>query len=228
MQEQINTAMRFIQFILRPIYNLLYHQFAWTYDLVAAVISLGHWDEWVRSILPYIENQRVLEIGHGPGHLQLALHERGFQVFGLDESRQMSRLAARRLRKKGIKTNLSRGLAQSLPFRRNAFQNVALTFPSEYIFDPPTLTEIQRVLMPGGRLVILPIAWITGKRPLERLAAWFFRFTGEAPGKPGELNPELKSLFARAGFEVRKETMQQESSLLLFLLARKLGRGKNA
>jgi ubiquinone/menaquinone biosynthesis C-methylase UbiE len=220
--------MRFVQFILRPIYDLLYHQFAWTYDLVAAVISLGHWNEWVRSILPYIEGQRVLEIGHGPGHLQLALHERGFQVFGLDESRQMSRQSARRLRKKGIKTNLSRGLAQSLPFRRNAFQNVALTFPSEYIFDPPTLTEIQRVLMPGGRLVILPIAWITGKRPLERLAAWLFRFTGEAPGKPGELNPELKSLFARAGFEVRKETVQQESSLLLFLLARKLGRGKNA
>ncbi|MCJ7585486.1 MAG: methyltransferase domain-containing protein [Anaerolineales bacterium] len=220
--------MRIIQFILHPIFFLLYHQFAWMYDLVAAVVSLGHWNEWVRSILPYIENQRVLELGHGTGHLQLALHEAGFQVFGLDESRQMSRQAARRLRKKGIKTNLSRGLAQSLPFRRNAFQNVALTFPSEYIFDPPTLTEIQRVLMPGGRLVILPIAWITGKRPLERLAAWLFRFTGEAPGKPGELNPELKNLFARAGFEVRKETVQQESSLLLFLLARKLGRGKNA
>jgi len=218
--------MRFVQFILRPIYDLLYHQFAWTYDLVAAVISLGQWDEWVRSILPYIQGQRVLEIGHGPGHLQVALHERGFQVFGLDESRQMSRQAARRLHKKGIKTNLSRGLAQSLPFRQNAFQNVALTFPSEYIFDPLTLTEIQRVLMPGGRLVILPVAWITGKSPLERLAAWLFRFTGEAPGKPGELNPELKSLFVRLGFDVRKETVQQESSLLLLILVRKLGNGK--
>jgi len=80
--------------------------------------------------------------------------------------------------------------------------------------------------MPGGRLVILPIAWITGKHPLERLAAWLFRFTGEAPGKPGELNPELKCLFAHAGFEVHKETVQQESSLLLFILARKLGCGR--
>ena len=228
MQEQINTAMRFIRLILRPIYALLYHQFAWTYDFVAAVISLGHWNEWVRSSLPYVQGPRVLEIGHGPGHLQLALHERGFQVFGLDESRQMSRQAARRLRKKEVDVNLSRGYAQSLPFTQNTFQSVALTFPSEYIFDPRTLTEIRRVLAPDGRLVILPLAWITGKCPLERLAAWLFRVTGEAPGKPGELNPELKSLFARAGFEAHKETLQQESSLLLFILARKLRLGNYA
>jgi len=217
----MTIATRFLQFILRPIFYLLYHQFAWTYDLVAAVISLGHWNEWVRSILPYVQGSRVLELGHGPGILQLALHERGFQVFGLDESCQMSRQAARRLRKKGMDVNLSRGHAQSLPFTQSAFQCVAITFPSEYIFEPRTLTEIQRVLLPGGRLVILPIAWITGKRPLERLAAWLFRITGEAPGKPGELSPELKSLFARAGFEVRKETVRLKSSTLLFILAKR-------
>jgi ubiquinone/menaquinone biosynthesis C-methylase UbiE len=169
----------------------------------------------------------VLELGHGPGHLQLALHERGFQAFGLDESRQMSRQAARRLRKKGVYVNLSRGYAQNLPFTQDIFQSVVLTFPNEYIFDPRTLTEIQRVLMPGGRLVILPIAWITGKRPLERLAAWLFRFTGEAPGKPGELNPELKCLFAHAGFEVRKETVQQESSLLFVYSCKETWTRKN-
>jgi len=221
MLKLTTTATRLIQFILRPIFYLLYHQFAWVYDRVAAVISLGHWNEWVYAILPYIQGPRVLELGHGPGHLQLFLHERGFQTFGLDESRQMSREAARRLRKKGASVNLSRGLAQSLPFANVVFHSVALTFPSEYIFDPRTLTEIHRVLMPGGRLVVLPIAWITGKRPLERLVAWLFRLTGEAPGKPGKLNPELKSRFARAGFEVRKETVQLESSMLLFILARK-------
>jgi ubiquinone/menaquinone biosynthesis C-methylase UbiE len=217
--------MRFLQLILRPIFHLLYHQFAWLYDFVAAVVSLGHWNEWVRSILPYIQGPRVLELGYGPGHLQLGLHELCFQVFGLDESRQMSLHAARRLREKGIACNLMRGYAQSLSFPGNTFQTVAASFPSEYIFDPRTLTEIRRVLTPDGRLIILPLAWITGKRPLERLAAWLFRVTGEAPSKTGELNPELKSLFARAGFDVSKEIVQQESSLLLFILARKLGHG---
>ncbi|MBU2610467.1 MAG: methyltransferase domain-containing protein [Chloroflexi bacterium] len=207
--------------ILRVFFNLLYHQFAWSYDLVAALVSLGQWNAWVCSILPYIAGQRVLELGHGPGHLQLALHKHGFQAYGLDESRQMGRQAFWRLQQNRFHPNLTRGLAQTLPFAKNTFQSVAITFPSEYIFDPHTLEEIQRVLIPGGRLVILPIAWITGKRPLERLAAWLFRTTGEAPGKPGELNLELKGLFGRAGFEVQKETVQLRSSLLLFILARK-------
>ncbi|MDI6770525.1 MAG: class I SAM-dependent methyltransferase [Anaerolineales bacterium] len=207
--------------ILRIFFNLLYHQFAWSYDLVAAVVSLGQWKAWVCSILPYIAGQRVLELGHGPGHLQLALHKHGFQAYGLDESRQMGRQTFLRLQQKDFHPNLARGQAQTLPFAQNTFQSVAITFPSEYIFDPHTLEEIQRVLIPGGRLVILPIAWITGRSPLERLAAWLFRTTGEAPGKPGELNLELKKLFERAGFEARKEVVELKSSTLLFILAKK-------
>ncbi len=133
----------------------------------------------------------------------------------------MGRLAFWRLQQNSFHPNLTRGHAQTLPFAKNTFQSVAITFPSEYIFDARTLEEIQRVLNPGGRLVILPIAWITGKRPIERLAAWLFRTTGEAPGKPGELTSELKGLFGRAGFEVRKEVVEFKSSTLLFILAKK-------
>lgn len=207
--------------ILRIFFNLLYHQFAWSYDLVAALVSLGQWKAWVCSIIPYISGQRVLELGHGPGHLQLALHKHGFRAYGLDESRQMGRQAFQRLKRNNFHPNLTRGQTQTLPFAQNTFQSVAITFPSEYIFDPHTLEEIQRVLIPGGMLVILPIAWITGRRPLERLAAWLFRTTGEAPGKPGELNPELKRLFERAGFEVRNDVVELKSSTLLFILAKK-------
>jgi ubiquinone/menaquinone biosynthesis C-methylase UbiE len=213
--------MRLLQFLLRPIYYLLYHQLAWTYDFVAALVSLGHWNEWVAATLPYIHGERVLEIGHGPGHLQLALQERGCQTFGLDESRQMSRQARRHLLRKGIITNLTRGLAQRLPYASGTFHSVALTFPSEYIFDPKTLTEIQRVLKPGGELVILPFAWLIGRRPLEKTAAWLLRVAGEVPGKPGELDARLISRFAHAGLEVRQDIIQQGVSLLLFIIAEK-------
>jgi len=57
---------------------------------------------------------------------------------------------------------------------------VAATFPSEYIFEPQTLAEIRRVLRPGGKLVIIPSAWITGQGWLEQLAAELFRVTGQA------------------------------------------------
>jgi len=77
-------------------FNLLYHPFAWTYDLVAAIVSLGRWQDWLMQAMPYLSG-RVLEIGFGPGHLQVALNEAGMQAFGLDESRQMGRQARRRL-----------------------------------------------------------------------------------------------------------------------------------
>jgi ubiquinone/menaquinone biosynthesis C-methylase UbiE len=212
--------MHLIVFLLRPIYYLLYHQFAWTYDFVAAVVSLGRWQDWVQAALPHL-NGRVLEIGFGPGHLQISINEKKLQAFGLDESRQMAHQASRRLRKKGILSRLSRGYAQSIPFAEGVFDSVVATFPAEYIFDPQTLSEVKRVLVPAGRLVILPIAWITGTRPLERLVAWLLRVSGEAPGKPGPVSAATMGRFARLGFEVRSEIVELKGSQVLVLVAEK-------
>jgi ubiquinone/menaquinone biosynthesis C-methylase UbiE len=212
--------MRLLFYILRPIYYLLYHQFAWTYDFVAAVISLGCWQNWVQVVLPYL-NGRVLEIGFGPGHLQLSLNEKQVSVFGLDESRQMTHQASRRLRKQGFTPRLSRGYAQNIPFADGVFDSVVATFPADFIFDLHTLKEIQRVLVPAGMLVILPLAWITGPRPLERLAAWLFRVSGEAPDKPGLSSATIKNRFARTQYEVQTNIVELKGSQVLVVVAEK-------
>jgi SAM-dependent methyltransferase len=212
--------MRLILLILRPIYYLLYHQFALTYDLIASIVSLGRWQDWVNSSIPYITG-RVLEIGFGPGHLQQTLTDQGIPVFGLDESSQMARQARDRLRRHGMSPRLVRGRAQQLPYSGGSYDSVVATFPSEYIFDPQTLKEIWRVLGPCGNLIILPMAWITGTRPLERLAAWLFWITGEAPGKPGHISAALRDRFLSAGFAVRSEIVDLKGSRVLVILAEK-------
>jgi ubiquinone/menaquinone biosynthesis C-methylase UbiE len=210
-----------IQVLLRPIFYLLYHQFAWTYDLVAAVVSLGRWQDWVQTALPHI-NGRTLEIGFGPGHLQATLSERNIPTFGLDESAQMARQAARRLRKNGEIPHLSRGYAQNLPFASGTFNSIVATFPAEYIFESKTLKEIRRVLTPAGQLVIIPTAWITGGNMLDRLAAWVFRVTGEAPGMPHILSNAVKSRLVSAGFSVQSEIVKKKGSQVLVILAKKI------
>jgi len=147
--------MRLLLLLLRPIYYLLYHQFAWAYDFVASLVSLGQWQDWVRTALPYLDG-RVLEIGFGPGHLQVEMQGRGLRPFGIDESRFMARQASRRMKKAGADPRLARGLAQALPYPAGTFDAAAATFPAEYIFDPRTLDEVHRVLAPGGTFVILP------------------------------------------------------------------------
>lgn len=203
--------------VQRLFFRLLYHQFAWAYDWVAATVSLRRWNDWVCATLPYIDGDSVLEIGHGPGHLLSALHTTGLKPVGLDSSRQMGFLAFSGLLQAGFMPKLVSGYAQHLPFLDNTFHRVVATFPTEYIVAPLALSEIRRVLIPGGRLVVLPVAWITGSAWYDRAAAWLFRFTGQAPDwDEGFLSP-----FHDAGFGVRVERLEIESSLVLIILADK-------
>ena len=195
-------------------YRLLYHPFAFTYDLVAWVVSFGKWKDWVLSIFPYIEGTRLLELGHGPGHLQRFLRSRGLDSAAIDESTQMGRLAKRKL---GRSHKLARGLSQAIPFPAGAFDTVISTFPSEYIFDPQTLQEIQRVLTPGGRLIVLPTAF-----PSNKLLKWLFKVTGESPEALDQAVQErLLQPFLHAGFQAEVETKELKSSRLVIVLARK-------
>src|SRR5215210_3797866 len=128
---------------MRFFFYLLYHPFAFAYDLVAATVSLGRWKDWVLSVVPFIEGRRILEIGHGPGHLQHLLLSRGLLAVGLDESPQMGRLAKHNLRRWfSTQTNnaphhvyaqisLTRGIAQHLPFLDESFDTLVATFPAE-------------------------------------------------------------------------------------------------
>lgn len=205
--------MRFLRFFFR----LLYQPFAWAYDFVAATVSLGHWQDWVLSVLPYLPGERVLELGFGPGHLQAALSARGVAVYGVDASPQMAVLTLRRLNKFRFAACILNGYAQNLPFPDNAFHQVVATFPPEFIFAPETFHEVRRVLCSGGEFVVLPSAWITGKRPLEKVACQLFRFTGQAP----PWDNRFLDYFTAAGLETCVEEVSAASWKLLIIRARK-------
>jgi ubiquinone/menaquinone biosynthesis C-methylase UbiE len=196
---------------------------AWSYDLVAAAVSLGHWNDWIRTVIPFLSGSRILELGHGPGHLQRLLRDLGGVAVGLDESRQMGRLAAARLRRRGDgRADLVRGVSQRLPLPAASFDTVVSTFPSEYIFHPDTLAEARRVLSPAGRLVILPAARPDAANPLGRLLTWLFYVTGQATPKLDEaFRARAQSLFENAGFRLEIQQLRMDSGVLLVIVATK-------
>jgi ubiquinone/menaquinone biosynthesis C-methylase UbiE len=207
---------------MRVFYYLLYKPLAWTYDWVAALVSLGKWNQWVLTALPYLTGPKVLELGHGPGHLQLAMAQKGLLSVGLDSSRQMGRLAYLKLNKVGVNSLLVNGYAQFIPFSSNAFNQVVATFPTPFIFRPDTLSEIYRTLAPGGDLVVLPAAWITGARFAERLAAFLFRATRQAPAQyEPNFENQMVAPFRKAGFIVVVTRTQGVNADLLFIIGRK-------
>jgi len=201
-----------IQRLKRVFFNLLYHPFALTYDLVAAVVSFGQWKNWGQRILPFIEGRRILELGHGPGHLQRFLLNRGLILMAIDESAQMGRLAKQHI---GASQKLTRARAQNLPFQSNTFDSIVSTFPTEYIFNLKTLLEVKRVLRESGRLIVLPAVW-----PKSLPLKWLFKVTGESPS---ELNDAIISRFKQpfiiAGFNTEIQTIQVKSSIILIVIA---------
>ncbi len=211
------TASRFVAKFLRVFYKLLYHELAWSYDLVAASVSIGMWVDWVKAVIPYLEGRSVLEIGFGPGHLQVALSQSCPIVIGIDASSQMALQTRRRLTNRQLKPNLALSYAQSLPFADRTFDQIVSTFPAEFIFDPSTTAEAYRVLKPNGTFIILPFAWITGSGVLDRLAGGVFRFTGQAPQWDEQLIVPLQN----SGFDVKFEMNKLSGSEVIIIIARR-------
>ena len=118
-------------------FRLLYNELAWTYDAVSWIVSMGRWRKWQQTAMTYLPPQsRILEVGPGPGHLLVDLAQDGHRPVGLDLSGYMLRLARRRLRACELNVPLSRGQAEALPFKPDAFDVVVLAFPTAYVYDP--------------------------------------------------------------------------------------------
>jgi ubiquinone/menaquinone biosynthesis C-methylase UbiE len=206
----VRAFRNFLRFFFRHFYTTL----AWSYDLVASVVSVGQWNEWIRSVLDPSPTEPVLEIAHGPGHLLLELSQKDFKAVGVDASRQMCRMASHRLMKAGFASKVVQARAQALPFSDGTFATLLSTFPTEFILDPVTLSEAYRALEPGGQYRIVPMAEIRGSGFLDQFAAWLFRITGQY----ADLLPSWTDPLSDVGFEVRREDVLLDRSRVIRLV----------
>jgi ubiquinone/menaquinone biosynthesis C-methylase UbiE len=137
----------------------------------------------------------------------------------------MARLAAGRLRRRGVPLRLNRARAQSLPFPANTFANVVATFPTDYMLAPDTIAEIQRVLrsaaglQPAGRLVVVFEGQLRGPWPLRPFIDWLYEITDQRSLPPAKPLSQLN----RAGFAARWEWVEREGAVARLLIADKNG-----
>lgn len=205
--------------ILRFFFRHLYTTLAWSYDLVANASSMGQWYTWQEAALQDLPARGpILELGHGTGHLLKRLVLREDLSVGVDSSKQMSNLAARRLRAEGKRARLARARAQALPFPDRTFEALVSTFPSEFILEHDALTEACRVLRSKGMLVVVLSARITGRSLPDRFAAWLYRVTGQS----GAIGDGWRQVLRQAGLAGNLQTIRQPRAEVLRLVATKL------
>jgi SAM-dependent methyltransferase len=202
-------------------FHLLYNDMAWTYDSVSWAISLGEWRDWQRAALRHLPREagtRILELAHGTANLQLDLHAAGFDVTGIDLSPHMGRIARRKLSRQNIPFRLARARSQALPFRTGTFAAVVSTFPTNFITEPATLSDVYRVLQPGGWLVFVANGVLNTDGILGRGIEALYTVTGQR----GEWPDRLDDRFTTAGFALSRKTEPCRMSVAEVVIAQKL------
>ena len=122
------------------------------------------------ELLDLCEPRTVLEVGFGQGRTAAVLVGAGHRVLGVDASVTMVRqaIARNRAASRDGRADLRHGDGVTIPFPDHS-ADAAFTVHTIYFMPDPaaTLTDIARVLRPGGRLVIAcrtsdtaPPAWM--------------------------------------------------------------------
>jgi len=98
---------------------------------------------------------RVLEVAIGTGR-SLPFYTVASSLTGVDLSPEMLAIARTRASERGLPVDLLEGDAEALPFEDVAFDSVVCTLSLCTIPDPAAaVAEMKRVLVPGGRLLLL-------------------------------------------------------------------------
>src|SRR5580704_10637435 len=143
----------------------------------------------------------VLEVGVGSG-VNLPLYGPAVtRVVGLDPSPELLRLASKRAADVVMPVSLLRASAEDLPVADAVFDTIVMTWTLCSIPNPmAALTEMRRVLRPGGRLLFVE----HGLSPEIRVARWQHRLTPywKLIGGGCHLDRQMDDLIRSAGFEI--------------------------
>ncbi|MEV6931406.1 methyltransferase domain-containing protein [Dactylosporangium sp. NPDC051485] len=142
---------------------------------------------------------RVLEVAVGTG-LNLPHYPAGASVSGIELSPRMLAIARERAAGLGLGAELLQGDAEALPYDDGTFDTVVCALALCAIPRPATaLAEMRRVLVPGGRLLLLD--HIGSSWPPLYAAQWLLeRLTIRAVGE--HFTRRQLPLVRAAGFEI--------------------------
>ncbi|MEV6302166.1 methyltransferase domain-containing protein [Actinoplanes sp. NPDC051861] len=168
------------------------------YDRQIAFLE-RHWFTGGREWLGARAAGRVLDVGVGTGR-NLPHYPAGTTVTGIDLSPAMLEYARQRAANLGMTADLREGDAEHLPFAGESFDTVVCALSLCAIPDSrAAVAEMRRVLVPGGRLLLLD--HIGSTWPPVRAAQWLLeRVTVPTAGE--HFTRRSLPLIRRAGFEV--------------------------
>jgi ubiquinone/menaquinone biosynthesis C-methylase UbiE len=114
---------------------------------------------------------RVLEVAPGPGYLSVELARSGkYQVTGLDISKTFVEIAQVNARQANVPVDFRLGSASDMPFADESFDFIICTAAFKNFTQPvQAIAEMQRVLKPGGKALIVDLRRDASRAAVDRL-----------------------------------------------------------
>lgn len=161
--------------------SAMFNGIAHSYDMLNHIFSLNIDKYWRRQMVEFlkssmdVEQPKVLDIACGTGDSSIALYKAGMNVSGMDIAQKMLDIAVEKnahLKRKAARYDAKHpeaplpplpdyifASAEKLPFETGKFDAVTISFGiRNFNRRSSCLSEIYRVMKPGGVLAILEFA----------------------------------------------------------------------
>lgn len=171
----------------------MFNSIAGRYDFLNRFLSLGidiRWRKKALAQLKALHPQLMLDVATGTADVAImaAKQLQPAKIIGIDIAERMLNYGRKKISAKGLDTviELQTGDSETINFPDQTFDAVTVSFGVRNFENlEKGLTEIYRVLKPGGRLVVLEFSkpWLPGFRQVYN---WYM----------GMMAPQLVSAFA--------------------------------
>ncbi len=187
------------------------------YDLMNDIMSAGlhrAWKAYTVMVADVREGQQVLDIAGGTGDLAKAFSGKvgkTGQVVLTDINEAMLRTGRDRLLDTGCAIEAAVCDAEQLPFANGRFDLVSVAFGLRNMTHKDlALKEMNRVLKPGGRLLVLEFSRVA--KPLEKVYDWY---SFKVLPKLGQLVAGDEASYRYLAESIRVHPDQQELKTLM-------------
>ena len=157
----------------------MFDDIAARYDFLNNLLSLGIYKVWRRELVkaaqPLPKYARLLDVATGTGDIALAMARlKPLTIVGIDISEKMVQIGKRKVKEAGLSELifLQTGDAEDIHYPDDRFNLVTVAYGVRNFANLERgLKEIKRVMVPGGKLLILEFM-----TPRNTLFSKFYRF----------------------------------------------------
>lgn len=162
--------------------STMFDRIAPYYDFLNRLLSLGIdtiWRKKAINLLKADHPQKILDVATGTADVAIEAAKRlsPEQIVGVDISVEMLEVGRKKIARKGLQEiiTLKEGDSENLPFPDNTFDALTVAFGVRNFENlEQGLREMQRVLKPGGKVVILEFSK-PSTFPFRQLYQFYFK-----------------------------------------------------